>query len=177
MGSRSEAMRAMTTFGQEWRTGVTSRRKWNQLCNECISDFYQWPILAVVFCWQERPKRSLACLRAKHDCSGRVPFPLSHPLLHQRPIGLRRGRRLALVPALITQPARSGDVLRHVFATVSLRNQVLGGASQGCSRAGAKAQGFEFVRGGIPHRQAAVAAAALLGVKGIGSQALEFGHA
>lgn len=106
-----------------------------------------------------------------------MPLSLGQALLHQRPISIRSGRRLALVPALITQPARSCNVPRHVFAAVSLGNQMLSGASQGRSRAGAKAQGFEFVRGSIPHRQAAVAAAALLGVKGFGSQALEFGHA
>lgn len=106
-----------------------------------------------------------------------MPLSLGQTLLHERPIGIRWRWRLALVPALIAQPARCRDVLRHVFAAISLCNQMLSGALKRCSGAGAKAQGFEFVRGSIPHRQAAVAAAALLGVKGIDSQALEFGHA
>lgn len=106
-----------------------------------------------------------------------MPLSLSQAPLNERPIGLRRGRLLALVPALIAQPARCRDVPGHVFAAISLCNQMLSGASQERCRAGAKAQGFQFIRGGIPHRQAAVATAALLCVKCIGSQALEFGHA
>jgi len=76
------------------------------------------------------------------------------------------------MPALVAQPASRGDVARHILSPVLLGDQMFRGAAQWRDRSGAEPQGFQFVRGGIPHQQAAVAAASLLGVESVGSQAL-----
>jgi len=57
-------------------------------------------------------------------------------------------------------------------SAILLGQQVLCSAAQRLGRAGAQAEGFQFVGRGVPHRQTAVAAAALLGVESVGSQAL-----
>jgi len=114
------------------------------------------------------------CLELGHGW--RVPLASRQALLDKSAVDLGRGWRLALVPAGVAQPAGSGDVACRIFPAILLRHQVFGGAAQRRGRAGAQAEGFQFVGGAVPHRQAAVAAAAGLSVEGEGAQALEVGH-
>ena len=105
-----------------------------------------------------------------------MPLPPGHTPLDQGPIGPWGGRRFALVSTPIAQPTGRGNVPGDILAAVLLGHQVFCGASQGRDCARAQAERFQFIGRALPHGQAAITAAAQLGMEGSGTEGAEIGH-
>lgn len=108
------------------------------------------------------PREASEFHRLKHSL--RVPSPGLQSFLHPLGVVLRRERRRAPVPRSVAVEARRRDVPRQVFPTLRPGVEVLGCGEQAFAARRGRRQ---------KHRQAAVAAAAGLGVE---SAVTEFGQ-